>query len=383
MTPPSYRRPTIFEIDLVALVRNAAIIMAEVHPARLMAIVKADAYGHGAVAVSQALSQVGVSAFGVATADEGIELREAGVEGLMLVLSEVSEEALVDALTYGLTLTVARPRMVNEIIAAWSTMRERGRGSTPPTIHLSVDTGMRREGGTVVEVCEAARLAKSGGLKVEGLFSHLARADEGRAGAVCTTDQMSQFAEISAGLAKAGIALEVCHLGSTAGAFGYRESRWDMVRSGIALYGYPPSRFVAIPGLTPVGTLRSALVARIDVGQGQAVSYGHRRPREHPGAVGIVPIGYADGVPRSYFEHGGEVLIAGERYPLAGTVTMDQIAVDLGDSSLDVGEEVVLIGRQGAEFIGADEWAELLGTISYEVLCGIGPRVPRQIRAAL
>jgi alanine racemase len=373
MVPPSYRRPTVFEIDLTALALNARTLMAAVAPATVMAIVKADAYGHGAAHVAGTLADVGVDSFGVATVDEGIELRNAGVQGRILVLSESPQPALSDALQCHLSLTVARPNGVRDLMTVWPGVGE------APSIHLSVDTGMWREGGTREEVREAGHLAQAAGLRIEGLFSHLARADEGRRGESCTLDQMAQFEAISNDLVQEGIVPQIRHLASTAGAICYPRSRYDMVRLGIALYGYQPSRFVPVAGLSPVGTLRSVLVARHELSEGQAVSYGHRRPRDQAGFVGIVPIGYADGVPRRYFEQGGEVLIAGERFPLAGTVTMDQIAIDLGQRAFDVGQEVVLIGRQGGEFIGADEWGELLSTISYEVLCGIGPRVPRKV----
>jgi alanine racemase len=225
-------------------------------------------------------------------------------------------------------------------------------------------------------------------LRVEGLWTHLPVADGERAeDRAFTLGQLAAFDDVVATLARTqGAAPDVLHAANTAGAIAFPTARYGMVRCGIGLYGYLPGQavtaaFDAASGgeaLRPALSLRARVVLVRTLDAGERPSYGRLRPLPHRGVVATVPIGYADGVPRALFSHGASVLIGGRRRPLAGMVTMDQIVVDCGeDDSVAPGDEVVLLGGQGDEEITADEWAALLGTISYEVLCGIGPRVPR------
>jgi alanine racemase len=224
-------------------------------------------------------------------------------------------------------------------------------------------------------------------LAFEGLWTHLPVADGSSADdRAFTLGQVEKFDCLAAELARADIAPALRHVANTAGAIAFPTTRYDMVRCGIGLYGYLPGEAVtaAFNSLAPGETLRPAMslrarvvsVRRLDAGE--RPSYGRLRALPHSSVVATVPLGYADGVPRALFSRGASVLIGGRRRPLAGMVTMDQIMVDCGDDdSVRSGDEVVLLGQQGDEEITADDWARCLGTISYEVLCGIGPRVPR------
>jgi alanine racemase len=237
----------------------------------------------------------------------------------------------------------------------------------------------------------AALVVATPELVLDGLWTHLAVAEGGGAeDREFTARQLRRFEDVRRRLESAGIRAPRHHAANSAAALAWPEARYDLVRVGLALYGELPSPEVAAalaevaPGehLAPVLALKARVTAVRQLAAGERPSYGRRRPLPARATVATVPLGYADGVPRRYFEVGGEVLIDGRRRPLAGTVTMDQLLVDCGPESLvGPGDEVVLIGRQGDEEITAGEWAERLGTISYEVLTGIGPRVPRVVRA--
>ncbi len=255
-------------------------------------------------------------------------------------------------------------------------------------VHVKVDSGMHRVGAPPSQVADiVAAVLDSEALEYEGLWTHLAVADE--TGSGFTETQMQCFEAVLEGLAAKGFRPpRLKHAANSAGAIAHPASRLDLARCGIALYGYAPSAEVgemlarSRPGssLVPALTWRARVSHVAELEAGARPSYGRRRPLAERSFVATVPVGYRDGVPRRLLESGGEVLIGGARRPLAGTVTMDQIVVDCGpvDGRRPfVGEEVVLIGEQGGDRITADEWASRLGTISYEVLCGIGPRVPR------
>jgi alanine racemase len=223
-------------------------------------------------------------------------------------------------------------------------------------------------------------------LRLEGLWTHLAVADgEQGEDRDFTLEQLGEFDRLVAELHAAGIDPDVLHAANTAGAIAFPSARYGMVRCGIGLYGYPPGPTVqralaaaTTDELRPVMSLRARVVSVRTLPAGARPSYGRLRPLPEESVVATVPIGYADGVPRALFSAGYGVLIGGKRRPLAGMVTMDQLVIDCGnDASVRPGDEVVLLGRQGDEEITAEEWARLLGTISYEVLCGVGPRVPR------
>jgi alanine racemase len=379
-------RPTRAEIDLDALRANVALLAEISRPAAVCAVLKADAYGHGATLVAAAALEAGAAGLAVAVVEEGIELREAGIDAPILVLSEPPAEAAGAVIAHRLTPTLYSASGLAELDRAALAL-----GSSV-SVHVKADTGMHRlglEGAAVPDF--VARVATSR-LGFEGLWTHLAVADGVGAEDIAFTNlQLERFGGLLDELDAAGLSPKVRHAANSAGAIAHPAARFDMVRTGIALYGELPSpamagvveRATGGRGLRPVLSLRSEVSALRRLDAGERPSYGRRRPLPAAGLVATVPVGYADGVPRRLFDTGGEVLIGGRRRAIAGVVTMDQLMVDCGpDGDVDVGDEVVLIGAQGNERIGADEWARLLGTISYEVLTGIGSRVPRVVRTA-
>ena len=385
---PPGPRPAWVEVDVGAVRHNAALLGALCAPARLCAVVKADGYGHGAVAVATAALEAGASWLAVALVEEGAALRRAGVEAPVLLLSEPPPEAMEAVVAERLTPTVyTRPGVQALADAARQARRV-------VDAHVKVDTGMHRVGADPEDTAEVVGAVVGGSsLRFAGLWTHLAVADgtleEDRA---FTDRQLDRLDDVRAVLADAGLEPQLLHAANSAGALCHPRSRLDMVRCGIALYGLLPSPALA-PALDEalaaagVGEgLRPALSFKARVSMvrvleaGERPSYGRRYPLPETSVVATVPVGYADGVPRRYFEAGGTVLVGGRRRPLAGTVTMDQVMVDCGpDPEVRAGDEVVLIGSQGDESLSAWDWAGVLDTIAYEVVCGIGPRVPRVV----
>jgi alanine racemase len=372
------------EIDLGAVRHNASVLADLVGPAALCAVVKADGYGHGATAVARAALAGGASWLAVALVEEGVALREAGIDAPILLLSEPPADAVAETVARRLTPTVYTPEGAAAVGRAAAAL-----GGPPVAVHLKVDTGMHRVGVDPAGAVGLARsIASDPGLVLAAAWTHLAVAEgTSEADRSFTALQLDRFDSVLAALAAAGLRPPVTHVANSAGAIGVPSSRHDLVRCGIALYGVAPTpelgdrlRSAGRPGLRPVLSLRARVTFVRDLDAGERPSYGRRRALAERSTVATVPVGYADGVPRRLFDRGGEVLIGGIRRPLAGAVTMDQVMVDCGppgSAPVEVGDEVILLGRQGAEEITADEWAGRLDTISYEVLCAIGPRVPR------
>ena len=384
------------EVDLDALAHNVAVLARRAAPAALCAVVKADAYGHGAVQVARTALTSGAAGLAVAIVDEGLELREHGIDAPVLVLSEVMPDAAEVLVRARLTATIATLRGMQALAAAAR------RVGTRAKVHVKVDTGMHRVGVAPVEAPALVHAAASEpALRVEAVWTHLAVADGTTADdQAFTALQLRRFDEVVAALEQRP---RLLHAANTAGAVAWPAARYDMVRCGIGMYGCAPAPAMAripderragedpaaaetaavLAALRPVLSLKARVSAVRELDAGERPSYGRRRALPERGVVATVPIGYADGVPRRLFDTGSLVLVGGRRRPLAGTVTMDQLMVDCGPGALVApGDEVVLIGRQGEEEIGAEDWARLLGTISYEVLCGIGPRLPRIYRGA-
>ncbi len=383
-TPQSRSRPAWAEIDLAAVTHNARVLSNLVRPARLCAVVKAQGYGHGAVAVARAALAGGALGLAVALVDEGVELRLHKVHGPILLLSECGPEAVDAAMAYGLTPTVYSAEGIGQFARAARMLGQR------TSVHIKVDTGMHRVGAAPAEVPALLRaIADDPLLRFEGLWTHFPVADgESAEDRSFTLRQLALFNGAIDEMAREDIHPDVIHAANTAGAILYPQARYGMVRCGIGLYGYLPgaavdAAFSTASGgevLRPALSLRARVVSVRTLAEGERPSYGRLRALPQRSVVATVPIGYADGVPRALFAKGASVLIGGKRRPLAGMVTMDQIVVDCEeDGSVQPGDEVVLLGRQGDEEITADEWADLLGTISYEILCGIGPRVPRVV----
>ena len=352
-------RPSWVEVDLEAIRQNVRALSKLIAPAKLCAVVKADGYGHGDVPVAEAAVEAGAPWLAVALVEEGVRLREAGVEAPVLLLSEPPLSDAREIVHWNLTPTVYRPDFAEALQAAGA-----------DRVQVKVDTGMHRVGVAPSDLPALVETCRSAGMVVEAIWTHFAVSEEV---GDFTTAQIATFNEVIDGLD-----VPMTHLANTAGGILYPEARRDMVRAGIGIYGIHPG-----PPTGSEVTLKPAMriVSRVGYVQrlvaGDRPSYGRRRALNQDSNVVTVPIGYADGLPRGLSDQ-GEVLIGGRRHPLAGTVTMDQIVVDVGDMTVQVGDEVVLIGRQGDEDVTADEWAGLLGTIAYEVVCQIGPRLPRR-----
>ncbi len=359
------------EVDLGAVAHNIGLLRALAAPARLCAVVKADGYGHGAIAVSQAALDAGADWLAVALVEEGAVLRKSGIDAPILLLSQPRIDDIEAAVHWDLRLTLYT---VDGIEAAAAAAASEGR---PVAVHLKVNTGMNRVGAAPDEVVALAEaVAGRPMLTLEGLWTHCAVADE--PGNPFTDLQLDRLDAAAAALDAVGLRPPMLHAANSAACIEHPRSRHDLVRTGIALYGIAPS-----PALAGRVDLRPALSLRAEVGlvkrvgPGEGVSYGLRHTFERSSWVATVPIGYADGVPRRLALTGGEVLVRGRRRPIVGVVTMDQLMVDCGDDEVAPGDEVVLLGRQGDEHVSADEWAARTDTIAYEIVCGIGPRVPR------
>jgi alanine racemase len=370
-------RPTWALVDLDAITRNVERLAALVAPAALCVVVKADGYGHGAVAVSEAAVRGGASWLAVALVEEGVVLREGGIDAPVLLLSEPRPAEMVSARAADL-----RPALYTPAGIAAAAAAAEGVGRAPWPVQLKVDTGMRRVGADPGDaVALAARIAAEPALRLEAVFTHCAVADEPED--PFTGAQLDAFDCVVDALRAGGHRDLLVHAANSAVGIAHARGRYDLVRAGIAAYGIAPSAQLrgAVP-LCPALTLRSEVthVRRVEAGEG--VSYGRRWRAPRATWIATVPIGYADGVRRDLGLHGGQVLVRGRRLPIVGVVTMDQLMVDCGDEPVEVGDEVVLIGTQGDERITADEVAERLGTIGYEVVCAIGARVPRRLTRA-
>jgi len=356
------------EIDLGGVAHNVRVLREIVAPAAVWAVVKADGYGHGALAVSRAALAAGAAGLCVALATEGAALRDAGVAAPILVLSEQPPGAAATIVEHRLIPTVSTAAGVDALAAA---VAAPGFG-----VHLKVDTGMHRVGAHPADVAALARrIAATGRLRLAGVFTHLAVADE--VGRPETAAALARFDAARADLPP----VDLVHAANSAGALAHPAARHSLVRAGIAVYGISPGAdldAVAHARLRPVMTLKARVSFVNRLAAGEALSYGLRHTLAADANVATVPIGYADGVRRGLSGTGTEVLIGGRRHPIVGTVTMDQILVDCGDFPVAAGDEVVLIGAQGGERVRAEDWAAALGTIGYEVTCGIGARVGRR-----
>jgi len=372
-------RPAWAEVDLNAIRHNVGLLARYVSPAGVMAVVKADGYGHGSVAAAYAALEAGATWLGVALVEEGVELRDAGIDAPILLLSQPPAEAARAVVDAGLTPVVHSLKFVDALAKAAADA-----GAEVQPVHLKVDTGMHRIGCSPSEALDLApAIKKHRELHLQGLLTHFAVADE--PDNPFTARQVAVFEAVRKELARLGIRPPLVHAANSAGVLTAPDARYDLVRCGIAVYGIPPAAELdgRLP-LKPALSLKARVSYVRDLVAGERLSYGLRYELDVPSTVVTVPVGYADGVPRRLGQVGGEVLIGGRRKPIAGTVTMDQLLVDLGPSdgpdaaAVEIGTEVVLLGRQGDEVISASEWAAKLGTIPYEVCCGIGERVPRR-----
>jgi alanine racemase len=360
-------------VDVGAIERNCARLAARAKPAALCAVVKADGYGHGAVAAARAAQAGSATWLAVATAAEAAELRAAGVGGPLLVMGALSEPELRVALAAGADVAAWREDFVTAV--ASGSVGAGPSGRAPVGVHVKLDTGMGRLGTRDAEeaLAVARAVAEAPALRLAGAMTHFATADDDTAFVAAQLERFLPWAE-------AVRALEpdvLVHAANSAATLGVPESRLDMVRCGIAIYGLDPfHRDPFAHGLTPALSLHTYVAEVKRCAAGESAGYGRRFIAEAPTWLGTLPIGYADGVRRA-LTNNADVLVDGRRVPLVGTVSMDNITVDLGPSPPEPGTPAVFIGEQGGERILAEEIAERLGTINYEVATGISGRVPR------
>ena len=361
-------------IDLSAIRSNAAALAERASGAQLMAVVKADGYGHGLVPSARAAVEGGASWLGTAFLEESLAVRAAGLKVPLLCWLSTPGEDLLPAVQADVDLGVYDPAQLDATVAA---ARAAGRTAR---VQLKVDTGLGRGGSTPADwpdLCaRAAKVEASGEVRVTGLWSHLACADAGPGDPV-TARQARVFAEALEVADRAGLRPEVRHLANSAALLTAPETHYDLVRAGIAVYGLSPVPQLAEDfGLRPAMTLAStvALVKRVPAGSG--VSYSHRYVTDRETTLALVPLGYGDGVPRAATGT-GPVQLGGARRTVAGTVCMDQFVLDVGDDEVSAGDEVLLFGPGDAGEPTAQDWADALGTINYEVVTRVGARVPR------
>jgi alanine racemase len=361
------------EVDLGAVRANVAALRRRAADAELCAVVKADGYGHGAVSVARAALEAGASWLAVAQAEEVAALRAEGIDADVLVLSDPRPGEIRTLLETCAVLTVSCTEVADAVAAEAARLRTR------PRVHIKVDTGMHRLGVAPGAALELARhVDRSPYLDLEGVWTHCAVADEPDRPE--TAQQLARFAAVLDELAAAGLTPRLRHAANSAGTIAHPAARYDLVRCGIAVYGIAPSPELAgAIELRPALRWTSEIAALRTVAAGGGVSYGLRHRVGTDTVVATVPVGYADGVIRALGLAGQPVLVGGRRCPMVGVVTMDHLMVDLGPDAGDaVGDEVVLLGRQGQESIRPEEWAERAGTIGYEVVCGIGRRPQRR-----
>ncbi len=371
--PDPSRRATRAEIDLDAVAHNVR-HFASLPGTRagVMAVVKANAYGHGALMVARAATAAGASWLAVATVDEGVQLRRAGLDTPILVLAPSDPAEAPAAVAAGLTLAVGDLDGAMAIAAA-----ARGTRECPVTVHVEVDTGMHRFGVPAGVAAETVgRIATTPGLRVGGLYHHFATADE--TDRAFFEEQRARFAAVVAGVRAAGIAVPLVHEDNSAAALTAPGPDCDLVRVGVALYGLSPSAEVpAPPALRPVLTLRSRVARVMDLAPGDSVSYGRTFRADRPMRAALVPLGYGDGYRRALSGRAA-MLLGGRRAAVLGRVCMDQTIIAVPDGvSTHPGDDVVALGAQGDDRVAAEELASLAGTIGYEIGTGLGARLPR------
>ena len=369
-------RHAAIEVDLSAITANTQAILEASSGAEVCAVVKADGYGHGAVHVATAALAGGATWLAVALVEEGLVLRQAGIQAPILLLSEPPADAMKDALAVGLTPTLYTPE---GIAAAQQAVQDATVQAGAWSVHLKVDTGMHRVGAHPSDAIELARsIHASSELQIGGTFTHFAVADDLERSE--TAAQLELFELFLEQLNAEQIDSGLVHAANSAGVLGHLRAHRDLVRSGIAIYGLAPSvQLDSVANLRPAMRLQAevSLVKAVEANRG--VSYGLRHVFSEDSVIAIVPLGYADGVDRRLGLVGGQVLIGGVRRPMRGVVSMDQLIVEVTHGpKVRVGDEVVLIGTQGDEEITAQEWADLLGTITYEVVCRFSNRIPRK-----
>lgn len=369
--------PTYATVDLSALTHNLTQLRRLLSPGcGIMAVVKANAYGHGAVEVARSLMTQGVARVAVVSLDEGIALRAAGITIPIVILGPLFPEQIYDAIAHRLTPVISDRSLLPTLAQATASL------ATPYPMHLKVETGMGRLGlatDELLNLIDSGQLPAS--LRIEGLMTHFADSDGPTTSQ--TEQQLSLFQKAVSGMTARGLSIPLIHAANSGAAVRYPHSHYSLIRPGIMLYGYhtlPTS--IPAPDLKPVLSLRSCIAQMRTIPTGGTISYNATFTAKRPTRVAVLPIGYADGFNRR-LSNRGEVLVQGRRAGIIGLVCMDMVMIDVTEiPEAAVGDEVVLIGRQGADQITAADLSEWTGTIAYETLCAIGPRVPRVYQAS-
>lgn len=369
------------EINLSALAHNVRVLATESAPSEVWAVVKANAYGHGALQCATTALESGATGLCVALADEAIALRQAGVSAPILVMSEQPPQQHEDMIKYGLIATLYNQATIEHYASVATRLGVVG------AVHLKVDTGMHRVGTDPQHAVEMAQLiAKETWLQLDGIFTHLATADVVNHEA--TARQIAEFDQVCEELKLIGLLPSRVHIANSSATMNHigiasqMNNAPTMTRVGIAMYGVAADAQSNSFGVSKGAELQPVMAVKARVSHvqwldaGEAVSYGLHRALKQRSCIATLPIGYADGVPRGLWTT-GEVLIGGKRRAFAGVVTMDQIMIDCENDDVQVGDEAVLIGKQGEGQITANDWARQMGTIGYEIVCGISARVPR------
>jgi alanine racemase len=373
------QRRTWAEVDLDILEENFLQVK-KMTKAAVCCVIKADAYGHGATYLARKYESLGADFFAVSNLEEALQLRNAGIKLPILILgyTPVSEAGLLCARDIS--------QCVYSLDYAEMLAEEAQKAGVQVKVHVKIDTGMSRLGFYYQDINrdaetiqQVARVCRMPGLYPEGIFTHFAVSDEGNQGDSFTMKQYGCFKEMIEALLREGIDFPYRHCANSAAIEDFPMSHLDMVRAGIILYGLEPSGVVRHGGkVRPALQLKSVVSHVKVIPAGATVSYGREYTAQRELRIATVPIGYADGYSRSLFPNGAQMLIHGKRCPIVGRVCMDQLMVDLGDlRDVKIGDIVTVIGTDGEESITADELAERIGTINYEVICNIGARVPR------
>jgi alanine racemase len=362
--------PTVATIDLSALAHNVEQIRRAVPTCEILAVVKADAYGHGALTITQALGRLGITRFAVATLQEGMALRDGGVRAAILVMGALVPEQLPDLIGYRLTPVLSEAATARQLIDLLRTK------TRPYPVHIKVDTGMGRLGllpDAALDLLQSPAL--KGSLRAEGLMTHLADADAEEAS--YTHAQIERFQQLVDRTKSVGLSIPLLHAANSAAILCHPVARFTAVRPGIMLYGYHTAKRPSHVTLKPVLSFSTQVAQVRTMAAGESVSYNQSYVTPSRRRIAVLPVGYADGYSRT-FSNRGWVLIHGSKAPIVGRVCMDMTMVDVTDI-LDVkpGDQAVLIGRQGSNEISAMDLARWQDTIPYEILCGIGHRVRR------
>lgn len=371
------------EIDLDAIAHNVAEIKRLVgRRTEIMAVVKADAYGHGVRETVSTMIDSGVTRIAVSMLDEALQLRELGIEVPILVLGHSDPKRALEIIRHSVTQTVFSHDLAGALSEA--AVRE----GKPAKVHVKIDTGMSRVGFLpgYSAVKSVVLISQLPGLIIEGIFTHFASADE--ADTTFTRQQFEMFESILSELNRIGVFIPIKHVSNSAAVLAFPDMTLDMVRPGIILYGILPGNELRIdtknekpPSFRPAMTLKAQVILVKEISEGTTVSYGRKWRASRASKIATLPIGYADGYTRN-FSNRARVLINGQYAPVIGSICMDQCMIDVTDinSCVKTGDEVVLIGKQGGLNIAVEELADLAGTISYETLCLIGKRIPRVYR---